>query len=548
MANEHVKSILALTRKEYTDNQAAWERNEKRFRAGEDVYDELRAFQWETAKKAEDTKATNRTLTPQLDSYQARQEAAVCIEFAAMTKEKFGGLVFQHFPQAHDGGLQFGNLASAEDGWRAAALMRNADGTGSNARSLDAFWRDEMEMSVATRYRWIFAEAPAGGASSREEEEMRRPYFVGFSPLQVPYWYEDRGNLQCVRVVLSEQRPQVSDDGTVEHATMEMHYLMTREGFTGWGTSEEAGDDRFRFDEGGWWIVDDNGDIVEHGETPLYGSWEATGGEIPMAPLYYERGVPGNKDTGITHLGRIQVEFMNQLSAMFYDSWNGGSGVLFFAGADNDQWNTIRNAGLTQGRWIPIPPKTSETGSPSNVRVVAQSAFDASPAIKNSLEWLLKLATQLIIRELTTSPDASGAARQLEFLQGNTPRLSNIAGNLEECMTTMHRFLEMRWGYSEPESSVTWTRHFDLRTTLEKIRGVLDIMSLAAAKSPTLISRLILQAVRSEGLLPETDSGEPSESTNGEMTFDETVEDELMEGLRQGAQQADALDSFLGGI
>lgn len=536
MPNEHVKSILALTRKEYTDNLEAWKRNEKRFMAGEDVYDELRAFQWEQVIQTEDNEAGEHTVSPGLASYKARQEAAVCIEFAAMTKEKFGGLVFQHFPQ-EGSGLDLGNLRAAEDGWRAESLLSNADGTGNNARSLDSFWRDEMEMTVATRYRWIMAESPEGGAESRAEEEEKRPYFVGFSPTAVPDWFEERGNLQCIRIIVSDSRPQKGSDGKIIHSTATHHYLMTRQGFEGWGTAEDAGDPRYAFNDGGWWLVDDEGEIVTQGESEMFGDWEDTAGEIPVAPLYYERGTIGNRDTGITHIGRIQAEFMNQLSAMFYDSWNSGSGVIFFAGADNEQWETIRNAGLLGGKWIPIPPKTSETGSPSNVQVVAQATFDASPAIKSSLEWLLKLATQLILRELTTSPDASGASRQLEFLQGNTPRLSNIAGNMEECMTTMHRFLEMRWGYPEPTSSVKWTRHFDLRTTIEKIKAVLEMMAMASAQSPTLVGNLIVDALKSEGLIPGGEDGEALEAV---------IRNEVTQGARQAAQENALLGEIAG--
>jgi len=536
--NDQIKAILALTRKEYTDNLEAWKRNEMRFNAGEDVYGELRAFQWENVVQTEDNETGGRTVTPGLSSYQQRQDAAVCVEFAAMTKEKFGGLLFQHFPQ-EDKGMDLGNLRSAEDGWRAESLMHNADGTGHNARALDSFWRDEMEMAMATRYRWIMAEAPAGGAQSRAEEEENRPYFVGFSPTQVPYWFERRGNLQCIRILLEDTKPRMGSDGKVVHETITFHYLMTREGFEGWGTAENAGDPRFAFDKGGWWLVDDEGEIVTDGEMEMFGDWESTGGEIPVAPLYYERGKPGSKDTGITHIGRIQVEFMNQLSAMFYDSWSGGSGTLFFAGADNEQWDTIRQAGLLNGKWIPIPPKTSETGAPANVQVISQAAFDASPAIVSSLEWLLKLATQLIIRELTTSPDASGTSRQLEFLQGNTPRLSNMAANLEECMGTMHRFLEMRWGYPEPESSVKWSRHFDLRTTLEKIRGVFEIMALSSGQSPTLVANTMIAALKSEGLIPD----EPPE--DGE-DLEAVIREEFLTSSRDRATEVDALSQVFG--
>lgn len=523
--SEHVKSIVGLTRAEYTNNLESWRRNEKRFTAGDDVYDELRPFQWESAIKAVDNESGSVTANPDLGSYKARQASAVCVEFAAMTREKFGGLLFQHFPQEGKG-LDLGTLRSRDNGWRADALLKNADGTGDAARSLESFWRDEMELAMSTRFRWIMAEAPAGGASSLAEEEGNRPYLVGFSPVSVPYWHFERGNLQCIRIVLEDSAPALGEDGKVSHAVRKRHYLMTREGFAGWGDSEG-----FEFSSGGWWIVDDEGNQVVVDEKPMRGDWSSTGGEIPVAPLFYERGEIGNRDTGITHIGRIQTEFMNQLSAMFYSSWVSGSGVVFFAGADNEQWDAMRHAGMFGGQWIPIPPKTTDTGgAASNVSIQALSAFDASPGIKTSLEWLLKLATQLVIRELTTSPDASGAARQLEFVQGNSPRLSNMGANAQDCMTTIHRYLELRWGASEPTGSVKWTKRFDLRTAIEKMRGVLELMAEASASSPTVVSELLVSALRSEGFIPD-------ESDDKEVA--ETVKQEVVESLTPAARRED---------
>lgn len=548
MPNDYVKKITQLVREEYDANLEAWQRNERRFNAGEDVYEELRAFQWEAQQSPADAQTSEGTQTTSgFSTYESRKDAAICVEFASMTKEKFGGLVFQHFPSTDGGGLDLGNLNEG-DAWRAEAIKHNADGAGKNARSLEAFWRDEMELSLATRYRWILAEAPEGGAANAEEEERKRPYFVGFSPTQVPYWFERDGDLQCVRIEIEVSEPRIVD-GEVKHETSLQHYIMTRAGFTGWGTAEDAGDPRFAFNEGGWWIVDEEGDLImaddagnvvegESEGTPLMGTWELTGGEIPMAPLYYERGKPGNTDTGITHIGRLQTEFMNQLSAMFYSSWVGGSGVVFFTGADDEQWETIRDAGILGGRWVPIPPKVSETGQTANVEVTALAAFDASPAIVKSLDWLLRLATQLILRELTTSPDASGVSRQMEFVKGNSPRLSNIAANLEECMTTMHRYLEMRWGFAEPGSNVTWTRAFDLRTALEKIREVLDMLAISGSKSPALITDLIMQAIRSEGLFPEGEEGDKRA---------EEIRAQLEASITTGVQETDMLNQMMSG-
>ena len=485
------QSIIKLEHAEYRAKKGAWERNERRFAGGEDVFDDLRAFTWEQSNEA---------------AYSERQDRAVYPEFPAMTAERFVGILAQHFPQ-EGSGLDLGTLSGSDGGRRADMLKANADGVGSDARTLERFWADAMEAAMATKYRWILAEAPRTAPQTlADEEEGARPYLVEYSPLSVPYWHYERGSLQCVRVEIESSGPRIVG-GVVKDDTETLHYLMTREGFTGWGEA---------FQGGGWWIVDDEGMVVGEGEQELSGTWDRTGGEIPMCRLYYERGSRGDQRTGITQLGRIAVAYMDLFSAQMNDAWESGSGVTFLNGVSRSQWDDIVEAGKNNAKWVPVP---GEDGSKVTVQSISEGS--GSQVLGSTLEGLEKLAMQLIARELVTSPDASGKARQIQFMQGNSPRLASMAGNLEEAMVTSLRFLEQRWTGGD-SVQVDWQKQYDLKTVVEKIEGVLQLFSEAEAKSPTLFADMLVAAAKSEGLLTRSDEDEESE---------ETVRSEVRESL-----------------
>lgn len=475
---ELTKSILALRHPLYAEKADVWRLNELRFSGGDKVFDRLRRFSWEEGEA---------------EAYAARKERAVWMDFPALVRDKLVGSVFAQFPEGE--AMDLGRLASLDGGLRAEWLRQNADGVGADALQLREFWREAMSAAMPTGFVWIMAEAPnEAPATLADEAAGRRPYFACYSPADTPYWRFESGTLAALHVSLTERRPRISEGKVVEEDEP-VHYLMTRAGFRGWGPDFEAG---------GWWMVDDDGEVLQDDRgQERSGTWDATGGEIPVARLIYSRSTGG-----MTNVGRIAEQYMDLLSAMLTDAWESGSGKLFFAGADPEQWRAIAEGAAGGGRYVPVPPKDAMSGAPANVEIVSVAAFDASPAIKSALETLVRLFTQFVLREITTAPDASGEARNLAFAEGNAPRLSAMAAALEDAMNTAHGYLEQRWmGGGEPTCKIRWPRTFDLRSLLDKIRGVIEVMAQVGEVPPTVVAELFVAALREIGLIKEQEDG-----------------------------------------
>ena len=516
MPDPRIQSIIGLKADEYTQNLEAWKRNERRFGAGEDVYQELRPFSYEKGPPPSGEKsATQQKAKGNLGSYSERKERAVWPEFSQLVVEKFVGLVFGQFPE-----IGFGSLEDADGGWRREALEENADGVGPNARSLFAFYFDAMARAMATKKRWILAEGPAGAPSTvQDEQDGQRPYLVEYSPTQVPYFRFERGVLQAVRIEYTETVLN-ADGNEVTEEERTVHYVMTRAGFEGFGTGGEI-----PFERGGWWQFDDDGEVIERDGERMEGDWEKTGGEIPMCLLYYERsGAKKNRRTGITNLGRLEVNWMDLFSALMNHAWEAGSGSTAFTNVNLDQWNTIREAGQMNARWFGVPG--SENGG--DVGVERVNGGEKPEAIMAALETLMKQVMTVVARELTTSPDASGRSREVQHLKNNVPRLTNMAGNAEEAVQTSLSFIIQRWGFANESASVEWNKQFDLKTVAERVMQVFELFKEVDARAPQLFADLLLRAAESEGLLPEDSERED-------------LEQEILEavGLEQRRKQAE---------
>jgi hypothetical protein len=503
MSTPRVESILELRRPEHEASAQAWRRNERRFSASEDVYDELRPFSYERSLGSPEGQGERERYRDYKKgparSYQERKERAVWPEFSQLVVEKFVGLVFGQYPE-----IDFGALAEADGGWRKEALQKNADGVGSDARGLFAFYFDAMARAMATGRRWVLAEAPPVSPSSqREEREGQRPYLVEYSPTQVPYWRYERGVLQAVRIE-EEERVLKTKGSEVTEETRQVHYVMTREGFTGFGTEGE-----FAFEEGGWWQFDGDGNLIERDGEPMRGTWESTHGEIPMCQLHYDRSSESNaKRTGISNLGRLEVNWMDLFSALINHAWEAGSGSTAFTGVSRDQWDAISEAGRMNAKWFPVP-SDSDTG---NVGVEQVNGGQRPDAIMAALEKLLEQVMTVVARELTTSANASGRSREVQHLKNNVPRLTNMASNVQEALETSLTFVAQRWGFSDAQIRAEWNKQFDLKTTAERVKQVFELFTEVNAEAPSLFAEMLLNAAESEGLLPSSQEREELET------------------------------------
>lgn len=480
-----IKKIIASKHSDYVANFEVWEKNEALFNGSRVVFDYLKKFIWEE----------NDPLT-----YSERQEEAVYVEFPAIMVDKFTGTLSEEVPVPN-----FGTLGSiSEEGTVAKLIYDNSDGTGTDARNWEQFWFEALGQASATDYRWILTEMPSEQPSSQADVLAgARPYAVAVSPIEVPNWNFSKGTLNWA-YIKSEINDTKVVDGEFKDEKKIIYYLMVREGYLGLGDELSVG---------GWWIVDAEGIVVQAPDgSELTGDWTTTGGVIPMCRLFYEKRRDGKRARGIEHIGRLSLQYMNLLAASFNDAFESGSRQKYLLGVSTTQWATIVSKSLAGAKLIPVPAEEGVT-----VTIHDSGSVSAHEPIQKALAETLQLILKFVVRELNTSPDSSGKAKQIEMLQGNSPRLSHMARNLEEAQTQTIRFMEQRAGNSTPTGNVEWSRRYDLRSAIDKIKTTFEIMELGGASSPTLVADLLLRAIEESGLGIRPLDGKTPEEANDEV-------------------------------
>lgn len=469
-----VLDIIAGKAPEYAANEAAWAKDEVRYRAGRAVRGELTRFPWEPEGGTDIAQRQSRAVAPPL---------------MRTTAERFTGSLFESAPEVDWGDLGDVRTERTGDPTPAEQVYDATDGVGYDARGWDAFWRDEMAAATATGWRWIWCEAPPALAGERtpsraDEIAGQRPYLVALSPLAVPDWHYERGVLQYVRIVSKERAP------LSKTADVTRHLVMVRRGYS--GLNETGGVD---YSLGGWWEYDDKGTQLASG------TWEKTEGEIPMTRLVYDR-----SGEGLSDLGAVQAACMDLLSALYYDGIVGGGHGMTVVGGDPAGYAVYADL-FQQGSRLRAFPVPEGVTAPL---LHDDAAASASGAITEALDRHLKIAADTIAREMTTAPDASGAARQIEYAEGASPRLTAMAIAIEEAQNIALRFLQMRFG-KKPSGGVTWPRRYDLTSVAAKVAGALDVLTKAQGVGPVApdyVADLVVRHMEREGLMGDTNAND----------------------------------------
>lgn len=503
MADQFVTEILGLRHPAYERYRERWERAERRLAGGEPVTEELTHFDWEEVDGAHHKK---------------RKGRAVYLPLPHETARKFVDSIAREAPkpgEAHpDKSLSFGTLgtvrpalggvrtegsAPADEGTgiteatRAEMVWTNCDGTGDDGAPWDPWWDGVQRRAMSTGFRWVGVEAPRRKPVSQADEDRGlRPYAIEYSPLQTPYWHFSNGTLQVLHVELSERRPRLKD-GKVTDEAETRHLLYVRAGFEGFG-------DRFKV--GGWWVFTADGDPVmnETGE-PAEGRWDSTGGAIPFTRFFYERDprdVSGAR-SGLDEVGAIAVGLMDLESAARHDALVGGGRTIWAVGVGQNAHKTATDQLNGGSRFIGVPGDPSVTYSPT---IHDMAAADASGAIEKEMDRLLAWAKQIATKELTTSPDASGVAKQVEYDAEVSPRLAHMARMREEAQAFVLRMFELRWGgaNTSPSSAVRYPRRYSLEKALDVVLRAIEAITQAGASSATLITKAAEAAVVEAGL------------------------------------------------
>lgn len=489
-------SFLDAACAEFKAREKQWERDERRFEGTDDVFDELSQFAGESN-----------------DSYVTRQGKAT---YRTLSQEHLD-LIMGHIERKRpvpNAGLDFGALgtirpkAEVDLKNRAEALWWNADGTGEDGMSWAMWWKAVHARACNTGHRWVLVEAPpvvrdangeARDATEADERQGHRPYLVEYSPLSVPYWHTERGELQFVIVRVPETRLSLAN-GALTGQTSQGYYLLVRQGFDGLGAA---------FSGGGWWLYDSQKRSQSHG------TWDRTGGRIPFFPIYGRpsRGTtkqPAMSASLTTQLNRLSAKIMDADSAWFYDWWDACASRLYFLGADPAVMAAVEEQVKNRSFMIGVPPveSSSEAGQDRLVDIFDGSTGTVSADVSERvLASLMEQARDIMVRQLTSTPESSGESKKAGFAEGKEPIIVTIAKLRQQAEAQALYFLQQRWGV--PTSGfVEYPSEFDLTGADEAVDAMLDTLRKSKLRSPTLEAKLLTRSAEERGFLSEDGEAE----------------------------------------
>lgn len=491
--------------KVFQENEAIWRREERRLRGGDDVLQELRSFLWETMPgdrlNMEDDEHGARPsgiLRSEKagDHYKARQKEATYLNFPGAFAEIMTGHLMENAPTPSNG-LEFGTMGEVRedpqgDPSMAELVYRNVDGVGIDASQWPNWWADVYTRALGTGHRWIFVDAPAKAPQNDADRIAGlRPYLTEYSPLSVPLWHFEKGELQfsVIRTWVPEVRLK---DGRLEglDPTKRSYLLLVREGFDGLGTE---------YARGGWWIFDPEKKRVEGME----GDWRATDGRIPLFPLYHQRDTGGDERPtmskgALMELGQLAVSYMNLTSAADFDAWDAAGSLQFVIGADPDSFNVVIEKIAEGSKVVPVPARRD--GEQPEIYDSSAGAV-ASEVFKSRLDAKRQDGVDLAALGPTSDPAASGVSKRAGFAEVKSPRLANMASEIEAAQHMAVRFLEQRMKMgTKPQGSVAWPRDFDLLDVGDVVERMFRLEKLSGIRSPSVAAELLMTALRDSPL------------------------------------------------
>lgn len=481
-----IREVINAEHPIYTRRKAEWQRNEARYRAGRHVEDELIPFDWETLEagfEAQNEAALQELVEQQLlagkagkeTHFQQRKRLATFPSLPKRMAQKFVGHLAAEAPKPGEG-YDFAGLGSVREPEdlrapysRGELVYFDADKQGTH---WTAFFNEVQRWAMVTGHRWIGTTSPPGGAATQADEQRgQRPYLVHLSPLDVPNWHFGAEGLDFL-VLDRHERVLVKND-QYHGKTETLKLLYIRQGFATFGDAYAAG---------GWWLLDKDGIVQTTPDgTERRGDLEATQGIIPYCPFYYEQDQRDLSRSGTEEVGRLAAEYMNVRSAGMNDLLVGGGRSLFALGVDKGAHDQASKQIAGGSRFIGVP--AGRDGTVPTIYDTGQVSI--GEGVNRWLSDILTAAATLAQDELLRSPDASGAARRIEFLGTQVPMLSQMAYNREQAENFHLRMIALHFGVSNGPR-VLWKKKFDLESTVEDWMALFDAAARVNATSPTL--------------------------------------------------------------
>lgn len=496
-----VLSSEHATYKKFGGDAGLWAKNERRLRGGEDIFEEL--FPWDY-----ETKGTG--------AHKNRKDRAVYVNFPSRMAEKFVGHLSREAPRPGES-VSFGPLGEISitpegELTRADMLYRSADGTGNYGSDWVSFWDGAQKRAMATGHRWIITEVPSvelGVAQTLADEEAgQRPYLIEYSPTQVPDWHYDNGVLEYLRVQFASRTPTVKN-GKFEAVDEQRNVLYVREGYQGLGGG---------FQGGGWWVFDGDEKLLDQGD------WALTLGQIPAVPFFYEKDKDTFSRSGTTQIGQIAVAHMNLGSAGDNDAIEGGIRRMWGLGIQAEEHTQVVKQIKEGSRFVSIPGTSAEGRNP---QIIDSASASANEAVESRMNRHESEAAFLSMDELRTGANTSGFARQMEFFNVKSPRLALMARHRSAAENAALRFCILRWGESDTSSAyIKWKPDYDPSPVIKDVSEIFTMLTERGVQSKTLDSLLVKLALEDKGLsLGEV--GDEMETIKAEILAAETEPDPI---------------------
>lgn len=479
----------------YTQHLAGWQREERRLYGGDAVLTELLRWKGETE-----------------DYYTSRLAQAGYLNFPKLHATTLTGHLSQDTPTPEYGQLGKIRSRSAIDQPSDAEILHyNVDGIGMDGTELLPWFDGVQERAIATGYRWILVEMPTlatlreirliNGRDPDTPELLGddrtqgfRPYAVEYSPIRVKFWQITNGQLDFAVIRIPLTQESLVDEAGVIQTQADGYYLLVRRGFTGLGTLWSGG---------GWWKFDPDHTLLEAG------SWEQTNGWIPLFPFIGEPS-PGTTERpalarSLTmELGQIAIGLMNRISERNWNLTFAAKSMNYILGIDPDSHAKVIEQQDMGSITVGVPPVMLQDGKVGIPTMWNSSAAALDSGVfKDAIEGGIAEAREVMVRQVTSTPDSSGRSKEAGFAEATSPLLARLAGTRQQAINTFLYFASLRLGIQQPNASVTIARDFDLQPVVDDIDAMLSTLKRSWLRSPTWEKELIIRAGDERGLLPE---------------------------------------------
>lgn len=420
---------------------------------------------------------------------------------------------------------------------RAAAMVGedvyySATSTGANGLEFPAFTTLVQMAACATGHRYAFVEMPAledvrrqsttggrfrtGPSTEADVKDGYRPYYLHWSPRQVPYVEIDNGAPDVVVARVPVRRRTEAGKFSPLDATPG-YYLMLRAGTTAPLGALAA----LAQESGAWFVFDSEKTLVRAG------TFRGTRGEIPLATLVAgavegtaER--PALSRSLTFELGQLSADLMNALSERRFDARNAAKNIRFIDDvnpADTAPFALTTSMMESGAIVVPILAWYDEATKTWHKPTLAADPFTAVPAevFKAITDDAYAEAERVMIRQIMSTPDSSGRSKEAGFAAGASPLLSTMAEQRQRFEQALVSWTELRSGSvpegASPQGSAGWPRDVELKPAVSAIQDTLRAMRDSGQRSKTLGAHLVKMQAQENGTWLE-DQAEATKAEN----------------------------------